>query len=427
MLDGDSIRMIIAMVILIALSGLFSATETAFNTFNRVRMKNLAADGNKRAALVLKLADDYDALLTTILIGNNIVNIALTAIATVMFVAWFPHNGAAISTAVTTVLVLIFGEVSPKSIAKESPDRFSLTVAPVIRALMYVFTPFNAFFRAWKRMLAKLFKLKGTAAMTEEELITIVDEVQEDGGINEKEGELIRSVIEFDDAEVSDILTPRVDVVAIDKDADIEEITDLFYRTGFSRLPVYDETIDNVIGVLHEKEFYYLCRNQDKDITSVLTKPFLIPCHMKISNLLTKFQQAKAHMAIVLDDYGGMMGVVTLEDVIEELVGDIWDEHDEVIELFRENTDGSVNISGDARPIDVFDYFDIEPEDEDELPQTVSGWVTMQLGRFPEAGANFDVGALHVEVLKVDDKLVEEICVTKTASDDASSETEKKE
>ena len=411
--DSQSLPMIIAMVCLIAGSALFSATETAFNTFNRVRMKNLASDGDKRAALVLRLSDDYDALLTTILIGNNIVNIALTAIATVMFVAWFPHNGAAISTAVTTVLVLVFGEVSPKSIAKESPDGFAKAIAPLMRLLMILFKPLTFFFRMWKKLLAKLFKLDGAQAMTEEELITIVDEVQEDGGINETEGELIRSVIEFDDAEVADVITPRVDVVAIDKDTPFEEIADLFFRTGFSRLPVYDETIDTIVGVLHEKEFYHRCIRDGETLAAVLNKPFLVPCHMKISKLLEKFREAKAQLAIVLDDYGGMMGIVTLEDVIEELVGDIWDEHDEVVELFTAHDDGSVSISGDARMSDVFDYFDIEPENEDELPQTVSGWVTMVLGEFPEAGVTFDADGLHVEITQVSERLVGEIRVTK--------------
>jgi len=427
MSDGNSIQMILAMVILIALSALFSATETAFNTFNRIRMKNLAADGNKRASLVIRLAEDYDALLTTILIGNNIVNIALTAIATVMFILWFPENGAAISTAVTTVLVLIFGEISPKSIAKETPDGFAMAIAPVMKVLMIVFKPLTFFFRQWKKLLEKLFKLNGSQSMTEEELMTIVDEAQQDGGINEKEGELIRSVIEFDDAEVADIITPRVDVVAIDKDMPPEKITALFYRTGFSRLPVYDETIDNVIGVLHEKDFFYHCRDGKKSIESVLSKPFLVTCHMKISKLLSQFQQAKAHMAIVLDDYGGTMGIATLEDVIEELVGDIWDEHDEVVELLTENADGSVSVSGDARTYDVFEYFDIQPDDEEELPQTVSGWVTMQMEEFPAVGDAFDSEGLHVEVTRTDDLLVGEVRVTKLQPDEADEESEKDE
>ncbi len=419
MIDGDSIRMIIAIVILVLMSGLFSATETAFNTFNRVRMKNLASDGNKRAALVLKLSDDYDSLISTILIGNNIVNIALTAIATVMFVAWFPTNGAAISTAATTVFVLIFGEISPKSIAKETPDGFALTVAPLIRLLVVLFTPLNAFFRLWKKMLAKMFNLGGEKVMTEEELITIVDEVQEDGVIDEQEGELIRSAIEFVDGDAEEIITPRVDVVAIDKDASVDEIAEIFFSTGFSRLPVYEETIDNIIGVLHEKDFYYLIRNGGKDIGEILKKPFFITCHVKISKLLTQFQQEKTHMAIVLDDYGGTMGIVTLEDVLEELVGDIWDEHDEVEEqTVTENSDGTVTFAGDMRTDEFFEHFDIMPEDEDELPQTVSGWVTMQLGEFPEVGVEFDFEKLHVAITKVDDKLVEEICVTVNESED---------
>lgn len=425
MLDGDSIQTILAMVILIAMSALFSATETAFNTFNRVRMKNLASDGNKRAALVLKLSEDYDSLLSGILIGNNIVNITLTAISTVMFVKWFPTNGAAISTAITTVIVLIFGEVSPKSVAKETPDGFAMTVAPFIRAVVVIFTPLNLFFRMWKRMLRALFRLNGEKVMTEEELITIVDEAQQDGGIDEQEGELIRSAIEFTDADVEEIITPRVDVVAIDKETSYDEITEIFHTTGFSRLPVYDDTIDNIVGILHEKDFFYTCRGKSDTLEAVLKKPFFITCHVKISKLLTQFQQEKTHIAVVLDDYGGTMGIVTLEDVLEELVGDIWDEHDEVVEQVTEHSDGTVTFAGDARTLEMLEHFDITPSDEDELPLTVSGWVTMQLGEFPEAGVAFDYECLHVEVTKVDDKLVEEITVTRLAaeeSDDINSE-----
>ncbi|MBQ2765899.1 MAG: HlyC/CorC family transporter [Clostridia bacterium] len=422
-MDGDSLRLI-AIVILVMMSALFSATETAFNTFNRVRMKNLASDGNKRAALVLKLSEDYDSLLSTILIGNNIVNIALTAIATVMFVVWFPSNGAAISTVVTTVVVLIFGEVSPKSVAKETPDGFAMTVAPLMRVLVFLFTPINLFFRGWKKLLAKMFNLGGEKTMTEEELITIVDEVQEDGVIDEQEGELIRSAIEFVDADAEEILTPRVDVVAIDKETANDEIAEIFFSTGFSRLPVYEETVDNIIGVLHEKDFYYLIRNGGKDIMKILKKPFFITCHVKISKLLTQFQQEKTHMAVVLDDYGGTMGIITLEDVLEELVGDIWDEHDEVEEqVVTENSDGTVIFAGDMKTTEMLEHFDITPEDEDELPQTVSGWVTMQLGEFPEIGAEFDFENLHVEVIKVDDKLAEEIKIIRIVPEESDTDS----
>lgn len=405
--------MIVAMAVLIMLSAMFSATETAFNTFNRVKMKNLASDGSKRAALVLKLSDNYDALLSTILIGNNIVNIAMTAIATVLFVSLCGDSGAAISTAVTTVVVLIFGEVSPKSIAKEKPDGFVMTVAPVIRVLVVVFTPLNLFFSAWKKLLAKIFKLGAKDVMTDEELITIVEEAQEEGGIGEEEGELIRSAIEFNDVDAEEIITPRVDVVAIEKDTPFEEITEIFQTTGYSRLPVYEDTVDNVVGILHEKDFFHTCRRNKKSLNSVLKKPFFTTCHVKISKLLSQFQQEKTHIAIVLDDYGGTMGIVTMEDVLEELVGEIWDEHDEVEVQITENSDGTVVFAGDARTQELFEHFDIAPDEEDEFPQTVSGFVTMQLGDFPEVGSQFDFEGLHVEVIKTDGKLVEEVRVTR--------------
>lgn len=426
MLDGDSIRTILFMVILIAFSALFSATETAFNTFNRVRLKNLASDGNRRAALVLKLSEDYDSLLSTILIGNNIVNIALASIATLMFVKWFPSNGAALSTAVTTVLVLVFGEVSPKSVAKEAPDGFAMTVAPIVRVLVIVFTPLNFFFRVWKKLLAIVFRLDNKDVITEEELITIVDEAQQDGGIGEQEGELIRSAIEFTDVDVEEIITPRVDVVAIDKETPFDEITEIFHTSGFSRIPVYEDTVDSVIGILHEKDFFYLCRGKGEPLEAVLKKPFFITCHVKISNLLTQFQQEKTHIAVVLDDYGGTMGIVTLEDVLEELVGDIWDEHDEVeAQAVTEHIDGTVTFSGDMHTDEMLEHFEIKPDDEEELPQTVSGFVTMQLGEFPEVGANFDFEDLHVEVTKVDDKLVEEIKVMRLEPQEDEGEEEK--
>ncbi len=406
--------MIIAIVILIALSAIFSATETAFNTFNRVRMKNLAADGNKKAERVLKLSENYDSLLSTILIGNNIVNIALTALATVLFVRWLGEGrGPAISTLVTTVLVLIFGEISPKGIAKEKPDGYAMAIAPFIGTLAVMFYPINIFFRVWKKILSKLFGSGESQTITEDELITIVDEAQQDGGIGEQEGELIRSAIEFTDCDVETIITPRVDVVALDVDTPTDEIASVFYETGFSRLPVYEETVDNIVGVLYEKDFYYELPHGDVDIRKLLKKPYMITSHVKISRLLTQFQQQKTHMAIVLDDYGGTMGIVTLEDVLEELVGDIYDEHDEVeTEQITENSDGTILLPGDMRTSELFERFGLTPDDEEELPQTVSGLVTMCLGEFPEVGVECDFMSLHFEVTKADDRLADEVKVT---------------
>lgn len=418
----DGSFQLVAIVILIFLSAVFSATETAFSTFNRVRMKNLAADGNRRAELVMRLAGDYDGILTTILIGNNIVNIGLASIATLIFTGWFPTNGAAISTAVTTVVVLIFGEVSPKSMAKESPDGYTMFIAPFIRAVMLLFTPLNLLFRYWKKLLSRIFRLRGDSAITEEELITIVDEAEQDGGINEREGDLIRSAIGFDDLEAADIITPRVEVTAVDISAAPGEIAKIFSETGFSRLPVYDETVDNVIGILHEKDFYHSGRDGASDIKSILRRALFVPCHIKVPKLLAMFQREKAHMAIVLDDYGGTMGIATLEDVLEELVGDIWDEHDEVVELIKPRSDGSIAISGSAKPADMFEYFGIKTPDIDDLPQTVNGWVMRALGELPEKDVCFESAGLSVVITKTGERLAEEITVRPAVSSEAAAE-----
>ncbi len=405
--EGSTIYLIV-ILFCVAMSATFSATETAFSTFNRIRMKNLAADGDKRAELVMKLAEEYDSLLSTILIGNNIVNIAASSIATILFVDWLGTSGAAVSTAVTTVVVLIFGEISPKSLAKESPDAFVKFIAPFIRVIKVLFTPVNFLFGLWKKLLAKIFKSSGDQAMTGEELMTIVDEAEHDGGIGEQEGELIRSAIEFDDVEAADIITPRVDIVAVPEDATFEEISDVFHESGYSRLPVYRDTIDNIIGVIHEKDFYHMCHHEGHPISVVLGKVLNVPCHIKISKLLTSFQCEKAHMAVVLDDYGGTMGIATLEDVLEELVGEIWDEHDEVVELLTPQPDGSLIISGTASPDELFGFFELKVDD-DELPQTVNGWVTRILGELPNEGDSFDSDGLHITVLKTDGKLVERV------------------
>jgi len=417
---------IIAMLVCIAFSALFSATETAFNTFNRARLKNLASQGNRRAKLVLDASEKYDAFLSTVLIGNNIVNIALTAIATAQFLEIFKDSnvsGSAVSTAVTTVVVLIFGEISPKTVAKEKADGFAMAVVPFIRLLMVLFTPLCLLFGAWKRLLSLVFKTGETQAMTDEELMTIVDEAQQDGGIGEQEGELIRSAIEFTDGEAESIMTHRTDVVALDKDTPFDEITDIFRSCGFSRLPVYEETIDSIIGVLHEKDFNYAERDGVRDITAIIKKPLMITSHVKISKLLNEFRSAKSHLAVVLDDYGGTMGIVTLEDVLEELVGDIYDEHDEVEEVqVTEHDDGTVTLTGDTKISEMFEMFEIEIPEDEELPQTVSGWVTMMLGEFPEVGVSVGYKGIIATVTAVDDKLASEVKIVRCEKDEDEAE-----
>ena len=347
-----------AIVVLVIMSGYFSATETAFTSFNKIRMKNSASGGDHKAKLVMKLSDQYDKLLSTILIGNNIVNIATTAIATVLFVSLYgPELGATLSTAIITVVVLIFGEITPKNIAKEAAESFSKFSAPLIRLFMIILTPVNAVFSVWKRLITKIFKLDGEIAITEDELITIVEEAETEGGIGEEQSELIQNAIEFNDLDAWDVLTPRVDLVAIEADTPKEEIAKIFRKTGFSRLPVYENEIDNILGVLNQKDFHNEIYGTQKTVAEYVKPVVFIAGSIKAAVLLKKMQQAKTHIAVVVDEYGGTEGIVTMEDIIEELVGEIYDEHDmtasqDILQL----RDGSYRVLCSANVEKVFDF-----------------------------------------------------------------------
>ena len=412
-LNSDHIGAILAMVVLVILSGYFSATETAFSTFNRIRIKNLAEDGNKRAALVLKLSEDYDKLLSTILVGNNIVNILLTTVATIFFAEMIAEEkvAAAVSTAVTTVVVLIFGEISPKSLAKENADGFVMSTAPLLRLVTWILYPINFIFSLWKMLLRLVFKTKEEQGVTEEEILTIVDEAEEDGTLDEQESEMIRSVIAFNDREAVDILIPRVDVAAVTVDATSTELAETFIETGFSRLPVYDDTIDHIVGVVYHKDYY---REQAKKPTpKKLMKPAVfVPPTMKLRLLLNKLQAEKTHLAIVTDEYGGTLGIVTLEDVLEELVGEIWDEHDDVIETIRpDGEEGTFLVLCSTELEDLMAHFGTETACE---ATTVSGWVMEALGCIPDVGDAFTADGLDVVVTQVDKTRPEEIRVRPT-------------
>lgn len=399
--------LIITLIILVALSAYFSATETAFSTLNRIRIKNLAAT-NKRAALTLSLYEDYDRILSTILIGNNIVNIASASIATIVFTKYFPVNGVTISTVVMTVAVLIFGEISPKSIAKENAESFAMFSAPILKFFTVILAPFNFAFMGLKALLSKIFKSSGDKSITEEELITIIDEAETGGGIDKHESELIRSAIEFNDLDVVDIITPRVQVVAVGSDMSPEEILKVFDDNGFSRLPVYNDDIDNIVGVINEKDFHK-SYGKITDIKSI-TKPILYTTPTtKISALLRQLQKQKSHIAIVIDEYGGTLGIVTLEDILEELVGEIWDEHDEVIEPIKRVGENTYRVLCTASLDDMFKFFRINRNGKDYASNTVSGWVIEELGRLPAEGDSFAFDNLEITVAKTDLKRVEEI------------------
>lgn len=405
-METGSILQILSLAVLVLLSAYFSATETAFSSVNRIRLKNMAEDGNRKAALALSLTDQYDNLLSTILIGNNIVNIAAASLATVLFTRYFGNAGVTLSTVVMTVVVLIFGEVSPKSMAKESPERFCQFSAPIVRVLNTLLTPLNFLFRQWKKLLRRIFKPGEERGITEDELITIVDEAQSEGGIGEHEGELIRAAIEFSDLTVEDVFTPRVDVEAVAVDSAMQEISDLFLETGFSRLPVYDGTVDNIIGIVHEKDFYRSLVSGRQDIADITEKILCTTLNTNISVLLRQLQHAKAHMAVVVDEYGGTAGIVTMEDILEELVGDIWDEHEEVIEEFRKVGEGRYVIQCTANLEDMFELLGLDDEYDSV---TVSGWVFQELGHVPRVGDTFVYEDLRVLVTKTDARRVLEI------------------
>ncbi|MEG0765376.1 MAG: hemolysin family protein [Pseudoflavonifractor sp.] len=407
-MDSTGIVMIVALVFLVAMSAYFSATETAFSCLNRVRLRSKAEGGDTRAAMTLKLAEDYDRLLSTILIGNNIVNITATTIATLLFTQLIPVYGATVSTVVVTIVVLVFGEISPKSLAKESPERFAMFSAPLLRVFVALLRPVNFLFTQWKRLLTKIIHKKDDDGITEEELITMVAQAEDEGGLDCHESELIRSAIEFGDMEAQEIITPRVDIVGVEDTATMDEIAAAFAENGYSRLPVYHEDIDDIIGVIHEKDFHAARYHGQKDVSAIISNVLYTTGNTKISELLRILQRQKAHMVIVVDEYGGTEGLCTMEDIVEELVGEIWDEHDEIIEEFKKQPDGSYLISCNADLTDLYDLFAIKGSCE---ANTVSGWVMEQIGRIPEPGDRFQAEGLDVTVTQVDHRRVLEISV----------------
>ena len=408
-MGSSSIGMLVALVFLVAASAFFSSTETAFSSLNRIRLKNKADDGDKRAAATLALADDYDRLLSTILIGNNIVNIAAASIATVFFTQLLGGaKGPTVSTIVLTILILIFGEISPKSLAKEAPEAIAMAVTPVIHALLVILKPVNALFTLWKKLLTRLFHTSNDPSITEGELITMVDQAETEGGLDQRESQLIRAAIEFNDLEVAEVLVPRVDIVAAEDTVTSTELAALFAESGFSRIPIYHDSIDNIVGVVHEKDLH-AARYHGMDALEGIISPVLYTTTTtKISDLLQILQRNKAHMVIVVDEYGGTEGLATLEDILEELVGEIWDEHDEVIEEFKKQEDGSYLISCSANLTDLFDLFSIRGECD---CTTVSGWVMSEVGRVPVAGDHFVYENLDVTVTKIQHRRVLEIQV----------------
>lgn len=409
-MQGDTITLFI-IVLCVVMSAYFSATETAFSSLNRIRIKNLADKGNKRAALVANLSEKYDSMLSTILIGNNVVNIACSSLATVLCLKWLGENiGPSVSTVVTTVVVLIFAEISPKSIAKESPEKFAMFSAPILQVLMVILTPFNYLFGLWKKLLSKLFKSDEERGITEEEILTIVEEATQEGGIDEEEGSLIRSAIEFREMEAGDILTPRIDVEGVELHFTKEQIAEAFTETGYSRLPVYEESMDHIVGIIYHKDFHNYVYHTDQEVSSIIRPVRFITKNRKISDLLKELQEEKSHIAVVLDEFGGTVGIVTMEDILEEIVGEIWDEHDEIVQAFEKVGEEEYCVLGSANVEKLFE--ELEIEDEVEVV-TVSGWVMNLLERIPKEMDKVCYGDWEITVLEMNGKRVEKAKIKK--------------
>ena len=416
----------VALVILVGFSAFFSASETAFSSLNQIRLKSRAEDGDSSAARVLNMAEQYDKLLSTILIGNNIVNIAAASIGTILFTRMLgAERGATVSTIVLTIIVLIFGEVTPKSLAKEMPEKVATAVSPFLVLLMALMTPLTWLFTQWKKLLGHFVHSGEADTITEGELITMVSEAENDGELTDRESELIRSAIEFDDVEVEEILTPRVDVVAVEDDIPLEELAQTFAESGYSRLPVYHGTIDNIIGVVHEKDFYIARLKKATKIDDLVVPTLYTTGSTQISQLLRTLREQHHHLAVVVDEYGGTEGIITLEDILEELVGEIWDEHDEVTEDFRKQSDGSWLVSGSASVDDLYEELDL-PEEEDIDSNTVNGLVQEKTCHLPKVGDRFTLGEYDGVVTRTAKRRVTEVRLTPAApAEDAEKDDEK--
>ena len=404
-------RYVLSLIVLICLSAVFSATETAYSSASKIRLKNMMNNGNANAGIVLKVLEDFDKFLTTVLIGNNIVNIMAATIGTLLFTMYFEGNGPTVSTVVITLITILFGETAPKSLAKQMPEKIACAMVGPVRFFETTLTPFSYLLRGWTWLVSKIIKVEEDDSDISDELITMVDEAEREGDLEEHESDLISNAISFNELDVKDVLTPRVDLVAVDIASPVDAIEKAFRTNGFSRLPVYENSIDNIVGVIHEKDFYELMYHNKGPIRRIIKPVIYTSPNTRIGTILKQLQVAKLHLAVVLDEYGGTDGIITLEDIIEELVGEIWDEHDTVKEFYTEVDETTWYVKGDAEIDDLIDRFGVEEEDKEFDFITVSGWAIHELGHIPHVGEEFNYKNLHVAITKADQRKVLEVKV----------------
>lgn len=413
-MQGGDIFLLILMILCIALSAFFSSIETAFSTVNLFRLRNYAEKGSKKAKRALYVTDNYDKALTTILIGNNIVNIGCSSIATVLCINLFGDIGAAVSTGAVTLLVLTFGEIIPKCVAKEKAEGFCLATAGVLRGLMVIFSPFVFLFIKLKTLVLRLFtKEEESPSVTEDELKVIIGTSEEEGVLEEQERELVQSALEFDEKTVQEILTPRVDVTAIDISDNALKNKEIILRERYSRIPVYTDNLDNIIGVLHTRDYLEaIIYGETPNIEELIQPAYFVYKTKKLSSVLSEFKRQKLHIAIVADEYGGTLGIVTMEDLLEEIVGDIWDEDEVEKPEFRKINDKKFIINGDMSIDDMLELLGLKEDFIESENISVGGWVMENLGDIPEKGDRFIYeDALEITVSEINEQRVSKVTV----------------
>jgi len=419
-MDNSDLGKIILVVVMMVLSALFSSTETAYSSVNKLRLKNYVSQGNKKAARALKLANKFDDVLTAVLIGNNIVNIATSSVSTVIFINIIGSNGAAVSTVVVTVMVLIFCEVLPKSYAKRNAEKLALLFAAPLSALVMIFKPFVVMLNGLSSLISK--GGEEAPSVTEDELKYMIDEIEEQGVIEEQESELVKSALEFDEITVNEILIPRVKIVGVEIGMSLEEIQELFITEMYSRLPVYEKSLDDIVGIITNKAFFKMLIDGGTDIRNIIQDVTHIADTKLISETMRDMQRSKGHLAVVTDQYGGTKGIVTLEDIIEELVGDIYDEDDEIVSLIKTISPDKYEVDGDMSISRLLEQLDLD----DDLIQTdyttVGGWVTDVMERIPESGETAETGIFRITAAAVNEQTVEKVIleIVKTQDEEES-------
>ena len=411
--------LICGIVLCIMFSALFSASEMALSSANKVRIENDAEEGNKRAQKTLQLIENFDDSLSAILIGNNLVNIAASSISSVLVILLTGSDELTwIATVVITILVIIFGETIPKITAKQNATRFSLKITPFLRFLSIVLKPLVKAVVWLVNLLTPKKELEEDEEDEDEsieELATIIETAEDEGVLDEDQKELLIAAIDFADISAYEVMTARVDIDAIDIEDSMEEIMELVNSTPFTRLPVYEDSIDNIVGVLHLNDLLKeLAKNDKADIRSILMEPVFVYRTTKLPSVLQALREANQHMAIVTDEYSGIDGIITMEDVLEEVVGEIWDENDLVEEEIVEKSEREYELDGD---LNIYDFLEIVEMDEDDYEsefdsETVGGWVMEMLERFPVVGDEVRYENFTLKVIEAEERRVDKLLLT---------------